>query len=112
MKDRQKVSAVFLVANDMRLRVCNTVTGYVMCQDTDGLTLLFVHELLSSRAHGCDTQQRNNRHLWHSVTEIHAHLCALYIDNAVSQNNINEYAKIFKKVLMMPSAQKITLNHH
>jgi hypothetical protein len=97
MKDRQKVSAVFLVANDMSLRVCNTATGYVMCQDIDGLTLLFVCELLSSRARGCDTQQRNKRHLRHSIAEIRAHLCAQYADNAVSQNNINEYTEIFKK---------------
>jgi hypothetical protein len=74
----------------MSLRVCNTANGYVLCQDTDSLTMFFVCELLSSRAHGCNMQQRSNRHLWHSVTEIRAHLFAQYGDNAVSQNNINE----------------------
>jgi len=81
----------------MSLRVCNTATGYMMCQDTDGLTMLFVCQLLSRRAHGCNTQQRNNRHQWHSVAEIRAHLRAQYGDNAVSQNNKNEYTEIFKK---------------
>jgi hypothetical protein len=61
------------------------------------LTLLFVCKLLSSRAHGCDPQQRTNTHLWHSVAKIHTLLYAQYADNVVSQNNINEYAKIFKK---------------
>jgi len=31
------------------------------------------------------------------VTQICAHLCAQYGDNAVSQNNINECTEIFKK---------------
>jgi hypothetical protein len=36
MPGRQKVSALFLVTNDMSLRVCKTAKGYVMCQVTDG----------------------------------------------------------------------------
>jgi len=95
MKDGQKVSAVFLVANDMSLRVCNIVAGYVICQDTDGLTLFFVCELISNRAHGCDTQQRNNRHVafccWNSCT----FMCSVCSQYCFSEQY--EYAEIFKK---------------
>ena len=116
MEDRQKVSAVFLVANDMSLRVCNTATGYVMCEDTDGLTVLYVCKLQSSKAHGCNMQQRNNRHLWHCYSNLCTFMCSIRRQCCFSEQykwvhrNIQERLGKCEwcQVLRIP----LSINHH